>query len=358
MNFYSRDRFQKMCARLAQTYGVASTETMFDVQIPQAVGLINAIQQSVGFLSRVSVIPVTDMKGRIVTLNAPGMIASRTDTSSGSKERIPAVIGDKSERTYEVVQTNYDCALKYSDIDAWRRFSDYEQRILNMIYRRMGLDQLMIGWYGESAAKDTNAATNPLGQDVNTGWFHDLKTNKPENFIKAASGSKLKLGKGGDWNNLDQLVFELLSLIPEEHRTGNEVALVGRKIVAWESGKIYEMYGQRPSEKTLFSVLTKTYGGLPATTPACFPDTGVMVVDPSNLQHYIQDSSLRRQMLDNPRKDQIEHFQSQNECFRIGDLDACAAVNHADVEFVSESTSADEPAENPTENPDQGQQNG
>ena len=83
-----------------------------------------------------------------------------------------------------------------------------------------------------------------------------------------------------------------------------------------------------------------------------------MVVDPSNLQHYIQDSSLRRQMLDNPRKDQIEHFQSQNECFRIGDLDACAAVNHADVEFISESTSADEPAENPTENPDQGQQNG
>ncbi|UKI31408.1 MAG: phage major capsid protein, P2 family [Lentisphaeria bacterium] len=238
-----------------------------------------------------SVINVTDTKGDIVTPHAPTSIAGRTDTGSGTKERVAQVVGNKTARTYETAQTNYDIALRYSDVDAWRRFSDYDSRILSMIYHRMGLDQLLIGWYGKACAKDTDRETNPLLQDVNFGWMYDLYTNKPENWIKADSGQKLKLGAGGDWNNLDQLAYELLSLIPEENRTGNEMVLVGRRIVAWESGKIFEAHGQTPSEKTKFSLLSKTYGGLPATSPACFPDTGVMVTDPANLQIYIQEGA-------------------------------------------------------------------
>lgn len=332
--FLSKEKFESLQTRLAASYGVASVKEMFTVDPPKAVALISEIMQSVGFLSTVSVIPVADSKGDIVMLNAPGTIAGRTDTSAN--DRAVQILGDKSARSYEVVQTNYDAGLKYSDIDAWRRFSDYDKRILTMLYRRIALDQLLIGWYGESCAKTTSRTANPLLQDVNTGWLYDLKTNKPENFIKADSGSKLKLGKGGDWQNLDQLAFELLSLIPEEHRTGDEVVIVGRKIVAWESGKIFAAHGQTPSEKTLFNVLSKTYGGLPATSPAGFPDTGVMVTDPKNLQLYVQENTLRRQMIDNPKRDQIEYFQSQNECYRIGDLDAAAAVKYDDVEFVSE----------------------
>ena len=338
MNFLSKDRFEALQTRLAKSYNVRTVSEMFNVDVPKAVALINAVQQSIAFLQMVSVINVTDTKGDIVTLHAPTSIAGRTDTGSGTKERVAQVVGNKTARTYETAQTNYDIALRYSDVDAWRRFSDYDSRILSMIYHRMGLDQLLIGWYGKACAKDTDRETNPLLQDVNFGWMYDLYTNKPENWIKADSGQKLKLGAGGDWNNLDQLAYELLSLIPEENRTGNEMVLVGRRIVAWESGKIFEAHGQTPSEKTKFSLLSKTYGGLPATSPACFPDTGVMVTDPANLQIYIQEGSLRRQLVDNPKRDQIEHYQSQNECYRISDLDAAAAVNYEDIEFVSNST--------------------
>jgi len=340
MHFLSEDKFVAMQQKLAQSYGVKDVAKMFSVSVPKAVALIDAIQQSIAFLRRVSLITVTDTTGDIVMLHAPTSIAGRTDTTQDGKERIPQIVGDKTARGYEVKQTNYDVGLRYSDIDAWRRFPDYDQRVLQMIYRRIGLDQLLIGWYGQSCAANTDRTANPLLQDVNFGWFYDLATNKPENFIKADEGAKLKLGVGGDWNNLDQLAYELLSLIPEEHRTGNEVVLAGRKVVAWESGKIFAQYGQTPSEKTRFSLLDKTYGGCPAESPACFPDTGVMVTDPANLQLYIQENSLRRQLVDNPKKDQIEHYESQNECYRIADLDASAAVDFADIEFVAESAQA------------------
>lgn len=340
--FYSKDLFTKMQQKLAKSYGVASVCEMFNVSAPQAVALITKIQQTIAFLKMVSVITVTDIKGRIVMLHAPSTVAGRTNTNVDNRERVPQILGDKTERTYETKQTNYDVALKYSDIDAWRRFPDYEQKILAMIYRRIGLDQLLIGWYGEACAADTDRVQFPLLQDVNFGWLYDLWTNKPENYVKATEGEKLNLGAGGDWNNLDQAAFELLSLIPEEHRTGNEMVLVGRKIVAWEAGKIFAEHGQTPSEKTLFNVLHKTYGGLPATSPAHFPDTGLMVTDPANLQIYIQENSLRRALDDNPKKDQIEHYQSQNECYRIADLDAAAAVDHRDIAIVGESTGAEE----------------
>ena len=106
----------------------------------------------------------------------------------------------------------------------------------------------------------------------------------------------------------------------------------------WSGSRVNEARGI--AGETLYG-LSKTYGGLPATSPACFPDTGVMVTDPANLQIYIQEGSLRRQLVDNPKRDQIEHYQSQNECYRISDLDAAAAVNYEDIEFVSNSTGTD-----------------
>jgi len=333
MRAETKAKFTALQAALSKRYSVATVAEMFSVTVPQAIALIDAIQKSADFLTRISMIPVTDTKGAVIMLNAPTTVAGRTDTS-GNNERVPQQIGTMSERTYEVKKTDFDVALKYEIVDTYARFSDFQTRLLNMIYRRIGLDRLLIGWYGNSCAATSDRAANPLLQDVNTGWLHDLKTNKAANFVKAAEGQKLKLGKGGDWKNLDHAAFDLLSLIPEEHRTGNELVLVGRQVVSWESGKIFAAHGHTPSEKAQFQVLSKTYGGMPATTPAGFPDNGIMVTDPVNLQLYWQDSAVRRQMIDNPKKDQIEHFLSGNECYRIGDLDAAAAVNHADIEFI------------------------
>lgn len=329
----TKAKFNTLQLGMAKKYAVESVVQMFSVSVPQAISLVDAIQQSSAFLAQISAIPVTDSKGEIITMHAPASVAGRTDTS-GIKERVPQRVGTLSNRTYEVKKTNFDTAITYTAMDAYARFSDFNARLLGMILRRQALDRLLIGWYGNDCAADTDRDTYPLLQDVNHGWFYDLATYKPANYVVADENEKLKLGRTGDWKNLDHLAFDLLSLIPEEHRTGRETVIVGRKVIAWESGKIFAAHGQTPTEKVNFEFLAKTYGGMPATMPAGFPDNGVMVTDPANLQLYWQDSAVRRQLIDNPKKDQVEHFQSANECYRIGDLDAIAAVKAADIEFV------------------------
>lgn len=340
MPFYNREKFNEVARQLAQVYHVADVEDMFDVRPPEAVRLMQAIMEKADFLSEITLIPVTDSKGQLVTMLAPGTIAGRTDTS-GSAERVPQQVGALSGRDYEVKKTDFDVAYKYALIDAWARFPDFAVRLMTAIYRRQALDRLMIGWNGASCATTTDRTAHPLLDDVNFGWLYDLKTNKAENYLtEGATAGKIKLGAGGDYTCLDHLAYDLLSLIPEEHRTGREKLLVGREIVAWECGKIYEKFGDTPTEKLAIAKLVKQYAGLDSETPAAFPVRGVMVCDPAQLQLYYQDSAIRRQMIDNPKKDQIEHFQSGNECYRIDDLDAVVAVEAANVEFVTPSSAA------------------
>lgn len=104
MSFLSKDRFEAMQTKLAASYNVKTVTEMFNLEVPKAVALINAVQQSIAFLQMVSIINVTDTKGDIVTLHAPTSIAGRTDTTSADKERVAQVVGNKTARTYETVQ--------------------------------------------------------------------------------------------------------------------------------------------------------------------------------------------------------------------------------------------------------------
>lgn len=349
MNTFTLEKFNSFMSRLASSYGVRTVSEMFSITVPQAIALINKIQESDAFLNQVTTIPVVDIQGTIIQMSAPTSVGYRVNTATA--ERTPQIVGEpESERTYVCKETYYDTALPYNVLDAYARFSDFEQRVLDAVYRRISLDHLTVGWYGKSTAATTNKTQNPLLEDLHTGWIYDLYTNKPANWVKAESGKNIVLGENGDYKSLDHLAFDLLSLIPMEHRTGREMVLVGSEIVAWENGKLYQEWGHQPTEKNALAVMRKTYGGMPATQPAGFPERGVLVTDPANLQYYYQDSSVRRQVIDNPRRNRIEHFQSVNECFRVGDLDAIAGVNYADIKFSEEVTET----ETPTPTPDQG----
>jgi len=331
--FYNRTLFTELQKRLAQSYGVKDVVEMFDVTPPMAVKLLNAVMESDEFLRRCSLIPVTDSKGELVTMTVPSTIAGRTDTSS-TGERAPQRIGAPTGRYYDCKQTNYDVALQYALVDAWARFADFDQRLMGAIYKRQGLDRLLIGWYGTSAAATTNRTSNPLLQDVNQGWIYDLKTNKAAHFIdEGRTAGKIVLGTGGDYTNLDSIVHDLYSLIPVEHRTGREVALIGRELLVWDRAAVYAAFGTTPTEKLALNRLAQQYAGLETVTPAGFPDRGVMVCDPAQLQIYYQAGAVRRALMDNPKRDQVEHYMSDNEAFMIADLDAVAAIDATKVEL-------------------------
>lgn len=74
--------------------------------------------------------------------------------------------GDKSP-----LKTDYDTTIGYAQLDAWAKFPDFQTRIRDAIVTRQGLDRIMVGFNGTSAAPNTDRNANPLLQDVNIGWL-------------------------------------------------------------------------------------------------------------------------------------------------------------------------------------------
>ena len=79
--------------------------------------------------------------------------------------------------------------------------------------KRQGLDRIMVGWNGTHAAASTNLTQYPLLQDVNKGWLQKMRERAASRVIRegAATGSKVRIGKGGDYANIDAAVFDLVT---------------------------------------------------------------------------------------------------------------------------------------------------
>lgn len=332
----TRKQYNALQAAMAKSYGVDNATQQFTATPLMAQTLNDAVQKSSGFLSRITIAPRSDLVGEVLTMSIATSVAGRTDTS-GSGERSPQQAGAPNKtRGYVMKQHNYDVAMKYALIDSWSRYPDFRKRYSAAIQQRIALDRLMIGWFGTSQAATTDRTANPKLQDVNKGWIYDLKTNKPENYLSpvgSGAAGQINLGPTGDYKNLDHLVFSLFSLIPEEYRNGNEVAIIGQGLVTWEMGKMLADHAGTPTEKNAIKVLGKSYGGLESVVVPNFPDNGLLIVDPSKLHIYFQDSSVRRQSVDNPKKDQVEDYISMNEAYMVETLEACVAIDDSKVVF-------------------------
>jgi P2 family phage major capsid protein len=331
----TQEKFNQLMKNLAQSYGVSSMSENFAATTPMAQKLNDAIQASSAFLSRISIIPVEDIMAEVLDMQIHSTVAGRTDTS-GAGERSPQLAGAPDGRKYVCKQTNFDVGVEYALLDAWARYNDFHKRYMSAVQKRIALDRILIGFYGKSAAATTDRSAHPKLEDVNTGWLFDLETSKPENFISEiveASG-KITLGSTGDYKNVDQLVYDVGSLIPEEHRTGSEVAIIGKGLVAHDMNKVLSTHAETPSEKVNFQILGKSYGGYTSAVVPQFPDFGVLITDPQNLQLYVQISSMRRHTENQPKKNRIVDFISQNEAYRIGNLNAAAAINHNNLQIV------------------------
>lgn len=330
----TQDAFQAMLIMMAESYGVTNPHEAFTATEPMAQAFNDAIQETSGFLQEISVIPVVDIKGELVTMEIPSTVAKRTAVTSVNG-REPIVLGAFSDRNYECKFTEFDVSIAYALMDAWARYGNLHTRYMKAIYRRIALDRILIGWHGTSAAAATDNVANPSLQDVNMGWIHDLKTNNPAHYLlEGATAGKIQIGAAGDYKNIHQFVYDIGSLIKDEYRTGREVAIMGRGLVAHDMNQVLGTHGETPTEGLHFDVLGKSYGGYKSVFVPGFPELGLMVTDPKNLQIYLQASSLRRKNEDQPKFNRIVDFISQNEAYMIGELNAVAGVEAGNVEIL------------------------
>lgn len=327
----TRQLFNAMLARFASTYGVQDVQHSFSVTPSIAQKLQDKIVEQSTFLSKINMLPVDELKGQNILGFAASPVTSRTDTSQPDKERQPRNVMGLEARGYELHQTNADVSMPYRLIDVWAKFPDFAERYARYVQQRMANDMEIIGWHGTSAAADTDMQTNPLLQDVNKGWLQYMRDNLPANILSQGNtANELRIGAGGDWANLDIAVNDMLQGIPQYMRS-NLVALIGADLIAQEKAALYAAVGGKPTEKAMLNASLTTFGGLSWDTPSNFPARGLVITSYDNISIYRQSDSWRRQIVDNPKKDQVEDYNSRNEGYVIETPEKFVAVEFANV---------------------------
>ncbi|MDC5855533.1 phage major capsid protein, P2 family [Vibrio europaeus] len=324
--------------KVAEQNEVDDATQKFNVTPNGTQKIIGQMRESNWFLKKINIIPVKNQKGESIGLGVTGMIASRTDTS-GEGRRIPKDYSGMGAMPYMCEQTNFDTAIRYDKLDAWAHDKRFNSIISAHTREQIDANKITIGWYGERVEKNTNASSNPNGEDVNKGWFQAMRDHNAERYITeiVPNSGEIRIGEGGDFINLDLAVLNTKNLLHDAcENDSNLIAIIGSDLLAYDKAKFYEAHGNTPSEKSKIQEVQVigTYGGLPAVKVPGFPSTGIMVTSYDNLSIYIQEGSIRRSMgKKNDEKDQIENFESMNMAYVIEEIGKAAAMEFKNVKL-------------------------
>ena len=290
------------------------------------------MQESSAFLGQINMIAVDELQGEKLGLSLSGPIASRTNTTN--KDRQTRDLTDIAARGYHCQQTNYDSHLNYAKIDAWAKFPDLQVRVARMLAQRQALDRMCIGFNGVSIAQDTDLATNPLLQDVNKGWLQKMREEAPSRVLhEGKTAGKVVIGSAGDYKNLDAAVFDARELLDPWHRNNpNLVCILGAKLL---HDKYFPLVNtnQAPTETLAADIIIsqKRVGGLQAVQVPFFPENALFITTLDNLSVYWQRGGRRRHIVENPKRNRVEDYQSSNDDYVIEDIGQAAVVENIEI---------------------------
>lgn len=326
----TRKLYTALLIHLATLNGVASAAETFTVDPTIQQKLEKAIQESSAYLSLINMIGVTEKSGATLKLGASGPIASRTNTAT--TDRNPRDISSLANRTYDCTKTDFDTAIPYALLDAWAKFPNFQTLLRDVIVKQQALDRLMIGWNGTSIAVATNLADNPLLQDVNKGWLQHLREDAPARVMSTgtAQAGEVRVGPGGDYENLDALVFDVVQLMDPWYQedTSHRVHL-GRKLMHDKYfPKINQKQGAQDELASQLLVAQKSVGGLQGLVVPYFPANSLLITRPDNLSIYYQDGGRRRSIQDEPKRDRIANYESSNDAYVVEDYGAAVLVEN------------------------------
>ena len=321
--------YTALLSHVGRLNGVENAAATFTVTPSVQQTLENKIQESSDFLSRINIVPVVEQSGDKLGLGINGPVASRTNTANADRQTRDVHTLD--QRGYKCEKTNFDTHIKYATLDAWAKFKDFQIRVRDQIIARQALDRMLIGFHGTSVAATTDLVANPLLQDVNKGWLQNLREEAPARVMtQGGTPGVVKVGAAGDYKNLDALVFDNIELLDPWFRDDpGLVAMMGRDLV---HDKYFPMVNtqQAPTETLAADIVIsqKRMGGLQAVGVPFFPANTILITSFSNLSIYYQDSARRRHLIDNPKRDRIENYESSNDAFVVEEYGACALVKN------------------------------
>lgn len=298
--------------------------------------LIGKLGESSAFLSQINVVMVDEQAGEALGLGVAGTIAGRTDTDASEREtRDPTSM---EANAYFCKKTDFDTHVKYQKLDMWAKFANFQALLRDQILKQQARDIIMIGFNGTSAAATTNRTANQLLQDVNIGWLEKIRTNAPTHVFKSGTVEADHIhvrATSGDYKNLDALVYDAVqNFLPAWVRDDTElVVIVG-------SGLLHDKYfpmvdnEEKPTEKIATDILMskKTIGGKQVAQVPFFPDGTILITRLDNLSVYEQENTRRRSIIDNPKRDRIESYESVNHAYVVESYDYALLIENIVVD--------------------------
>ncbi|MGM0912782.1 MAG: phage major capsid protein, P2 family [Pseudomonadota bacterium] len=327
----TRKNFNALLSRVAQLSGVPSATESFAVEPSVQQTLESKIQESSQFLGMINMVGVDEIKGEKLGLGLSGPIAGRTDVSAN--DRSPRDLSTLDDNGYECLSTEFDTFLPWSKLDAWAKFPDFQTRVRNAIVRQQALDRIMIGFNGTSGAAATDRVANPLLQDVNKGWLQHYRERATARVLaEGANVGEVRVGPGGDYKNLDALVYDVVNeLIDPWHRESTDLRVIcGRKIMADKYFPLIQEHATTPTEAQALDMVIsqKRMGGQQAARVPFYPDGSLFITMPENLSLYWQQGSRRRYIKDKPERKRVENYESSNDAYVIEDFGAGCLVEN------------------------------
>lgn len=238
----TRFKFNAYLSRVAELNGIDAGDVSkkFTVEPSVTQTLMNTMQESSDFLTRINIVPVSEMKGEKIGIGVTGSIASTTDTAGGT-ERQPKDFSKLASNKYECDQINFDFYIRYKTLDLWARYQDFQLRVRNAIIKRQSLDFIMAGFNGVKRAETSDRSSNPMLQDVAVGWLQKYRNEAPARVMSKVTDEEgrttsevIRVGKGGDYASLDALVMDATNNLiePWYQEDPDLVVIVGRQLLA------------------------------------------------------------------------------------------------------------------------------
>lgn len=347
--------FVAVVSALAANYGVASVSKQFTVNPTIEQSLYDQIYQSAEFLQHIDTQMVDDLIGSAITAGISGGVTGRAgvgkDDTKSRSTKDPLGLTSREYRCYEV---ECDTHITWNRMDMWAKFPDFHNRFRAHVRQAIALDIIKIGWNGTHAADSTDIATYPMLDDVNIGWLQLVRRDNASNVIVDGDQveGEIRIGAGGDYENLDQTVHDLLQAIPAHKRIGL-VTIIGDELLAKEKNKLYAKQAHTPSEKQKIELeqIIETFGGLKAYKIPFFPERGILITSFDNLCHYVQSGSTRTSIENNAKKKRVEDYQSRNDCYYINDMEKIAFFEADSVKLDKVKNPAIDAADFDAENP-------
>lgn len=314
----TRKQFNQYLGQVAQLNGVEAATATFAVDPTVQQRLETRIQESSDFLKHINVLGVDEQEGEKVGLGIGGTVAGRTDTKTRTRE--PRSVGTLSQDKYRAEQTDFDTFVSYQQLDAWAKFPDFQVRLANAIAHRQALDRIQIGFYGKQAAAQTDRTANPMLEDVNIGWLEQYRLHAPDRVLKEGkTPGKILIGKGGNFKNIDALVYDAIQLLdPWYRRTPGLVVMTGRELV---HDKFLALVNQeQTSVNALASDLIISHrrvGGLPLYEVPFIPEGTIQITTFANLSIYWQIAARRRYLKEEPERNRVTNYESANEAYVV-----------------------------------------